>query len=835
MACATSSAKPALRAIGMALVLAASAAAGKEYSYGFNFSFSPTREKLGVRMETKDPDGPGVANFKVADLKDGKVISTFSIPARAWHRKEVDLPGLDGEYEITMDLDGAETRKRFERRHFPWEGNTIGKSETVYPPFTPIEVSGDGEGATLKTVLREHVLGVGGLPAAVKAAGRQLFAGPARLVTESGDLSGTLKVVSAKPNRVVTRAELSSPSGFEASAEGIWEEDGCLDWRFTMRKGTVESLILEIPLAAETATMIHALGKMRATTSATLPKKDGVVWAADRTPQLIPNFCPYLFVGDQHRGFAWWAESPNGWGWSGKTPNCELVGKGGGVVLRVRIVDRKTEIKSPTTLRMGMMAAPAKPRPKDWLTRWNARNYHFIATDICWFSESNCGGVQPAGGYLPLWEWIGDCYLPGRRPDLSRIDETMKPVDEYVKAYGPDDSRMLSAEFRRMMRQHEEWGRGKDRTPMFYFNRSVWNNCPEWKTYMGEWMMQMWNEPALYGTSPSRNEIYIEPCDSYLDYACWWWRKSFEVAGNRGVYCDNYFNMQSWNFWHPDGLGRNVIWALRAQAKRARQMMCELGMEPFFWPHMSSQSLLPWMSFSEGQLDWEWNMGGAPLQKRFTREYLKLASWGELGGIVPKALMDRNGIESGALARNTFVAGLHLCGMTAYFNGDGAPFDDTVRNIYQKSPKLKFWNSFMDGRLPVKCSDPSAEWCVWCIPGERALVEALSWNAAGGQAAVFEIDYAMLDLPLPPADGAPGVEAAGSRMDSIMGDSMEDAFDAVGADGFGSSLGQLDDSPLDFENLLEKGPQPVGKKGFTVTFGPYGVFVGEFTKARAAR
>ena len=24
------------------------------------------------------------------------------------------------------------------------------------------------------------------------------------------------------------------------------------------------------------------------------------------------------------------------------------------------------------------------------------------------------------------------------------------------------------------------------------------------------------------------------------------------------------------NFWHPDGLGRNVIWALRTQAKRVR-------------------------------------------------------------------------------------------------------------------------------------------------------------------------------------------------------------------------------------------------------------------------
>ncbi len=821
---ATSSVKQTLRALGMALALAALAVRGEEYTYGFNFSFSPSRAKLGVRMETKDPDGPKVANFKVADVKDGKVIATFSIPARAWHRKIVDLPELDGEYEITMDLDGAETKKRFERRHFPWEGNTLGKSETVYPPFIPIEVSGAGEGAKLRTVLREHTLGVGGLPAAVVAAGKQIFAGPARLVTEAGDLAGTLEVVSAKPNRVVTRSKLKDPSGFEASAEGIWEEDGCLDWRFTMEKGTVESLVLEIPLAAETATMIHALGVMRATTSATLSKEEGVVWAANRTPQAIRNFCPYLFVGNAHRGFSWWAESPNGWGWSKKTPNCELVRGGDRVTLRIRIVDEKTEIKSPRTLRMGFMAAPAKPRPKDWLTRWNAKNYHFIATDICWFSESNCGGVQPAGGYMPLWEWIGDCYLPGRKPDLNRIEEILKPVDEYLKAYGPGDQAMLSSEFRRMMVQHEEWGCCKDRTPMFYFNRSVWNNCPDWKTYMGEWMMQMWNGP--YGGGPSRNEIYIEPCDSYLDYACWWWKKSFEVAGNRGVYCDNYFNMISWNFWNEDGYGRNVIWALRTQAKRVRQMMCELGMEPFFWPHMSSQFLLPWMSFSDGQLDWEWNMGEAPLQRRFNREYLKLATWGELGGIIPKALMDRSGLTK-TLARNTFVAGLNLCGMTTYFIGDGTPFDDLVQGVYQKSPTLKFWNSFMEGPLPVKCSDPAAEWCVWCIPGERAMLEALSWNAQGGQTAVFEIDYAMLGLPAPAAEGTPGLENARNLMEKAVDNMIE-----FGDDAGDFGVGALDESPLDFTNLLEKGPQPVGKKGFSVRFGGNGVFVGEFTKAK---
>lgn len=809
----------------LVLLAAVSPARGEGGGYGFDFSFSPSRSQLGVWMRPENPDDGTTAEFAVSDVKDGKVVKSFTLSTKPHSLVRVDLPELDGDYEITMKVGGAEVKKHFERHHFPWEGNTLGKSETVYPPFLPIEVSGAGEGATLKTVLREHKLGIGGLPAAITAAGKEIFAGPARLVTDEGEVTGTLEVVTKKPNRVVTKASLKGPSGLKASAEGIWEEDGCLDWRLTLEEGTVRSLTLEVPLRAETATMIHALGTMRATTSATLPKKDGVVWAANRTPQSIPNFCPYVYVGNQHRGFAWWAESPNGWGWSKKTPNCELVRAGDTVTLRVRLVDQETQVVRPRKIRMGLMAAPAKPRPADWVTRWTARKYKLIATDICWFSESNCGGVQPAGGNLELWKWIGDCYLPGRKPELGRIEEIMKPVDEYLAVYGPKSQKMLSAEFRRMMRQHEEWGRPKVATPMFYFNRSVWNNCPEWKTYMGEWQMQMFHQP--YGKGPSRDEIYIEPCESYLDYACWWWKKSFELCGNRGVYCDNYFNMKSHNFWHPDWIDRNVIWALRAQAKRVRQMMCELKMEPYFWPHMSSQSLLPWLSYSEGQLDWEWNMcievGPRPLQRRYPREYLKLSSWGEAGGVIPRALMDSDERMKGYV-RDTFTVGLHLCGMTAEYAGDvrTAAFDALVQNTYQRDKSLRYWNSFMDGKLPVKCSDPSAEWCLWSIPGKRALLEALSWNGKGGQTAVFEIDYAALGLPEPIAEGAPCAKSAAANPMTMEDDPLGSGDDDLGID-------TLDESTLDFWNLLEKGPQPVGKRGFSVKFGPHGVFAGELT------
>jgi hypothetical protein len=91
----------------------------------------------------------------------------------------------------------------------------------------------------------------------------------------------------------------------------------------------------------------------------------------------------------------------------------------------------------------------------------------------------------------------------------------------------------------------------------------------------------------------------------------------------------------------------------------------------------------------------------------------------------------------------------------------------------------------------------------------------------GGKEAVFKVDYAALGLPAPLAEGAPSAEAAGDKMDSLMDD---------GDGGLGSQGLALDDSPLDFYNMIEKGAQPAGKKGFSVKFGTYGCFVGEFTR-----
>lgn len=63
---------------------------------------------------------------------------------RAWDKppfkeklKVGDLP--DGEYKLTVTLDGWKDpfERSFKRIHFSWEGNTLGITDKVLPPFTP--------------------------------------------------------------------------------------------------------------------------------------------------------------------------------------------------------------------------------------------------------------------------------------------------------------------------------------------------------------------------------------------------------------------------------------------------------------------------------------------------------------------------------------------------------------------------------------------------------------------------------------------------------------------------------------------------------------------------
>ena len=121
-----------------------------------------------------------------------------------------DVPALDaGDYELVTQLQGVDVKPQvqpFTRQHFAWEGNKLGLSDIVVPPFTPIGVKGN----EIDTVLRQHQINGVGLWNQVVADGDPLLKAPMRLeATINGKVlsaQGNVKVLSHKATQVVTNA-----------------------------------------------------------------------------------------------------------------------------------------------------------------------------------------------------------------------------------------------------------------------------------------------------------------------------------------------------------------------------------------------------------------------------------------------------------------------------------------------------------------------------------------------------------------------------------------------------------------------------------------------------
>jgi hypothetical protein len=116
----------------------------------FKFAYYPTLNRMRLLADiTNLPEGaaPSAVNVSIRTQDDKTPVRLFSLPADDFEdgrcERTIDLPPLEGKYEIALRAEGAgvpdpETVKTFERLAFPWENFAGGRSTTVYPPFEPM-------------------------------------------------------------------------------------------------------------------------------------------------------------------------------------------------------------------------------------------------------------------------------------------------------------------------------------------------------------------------------------------------------------------------------------------------------------------------------------------------------------------------------------------------------------------------------------------------------------------------------------------------------------------------------------------------------------------------
>ena len=760
---------------------------------------------------------PSRVTATVRSASDKRPVKSVDFPLAGFRggRQEqtVELPPLEGQYEIALRAEGqgvppGELVKRFQRHKFPWENTPLGRSTKVYPPFTPIRMAG----RTLQTVLRTHQLNDVGLldqvacTSANTGVTKPLLAAPMRYVvkldgSEVPVAAAPLKVITAKENEVQTEGRFQA-GGLAASFRDTWDYDGTVKVDLSMESTggrSLDALWLEIPFLAEAAPLIHANSdRIRAPVAQAVPAGEGPVWNASKVAcdEFLKNFCPYVYLGSGVRGLAWFAENDKGWAWDPATPNLDVVRRGGQVVLRVHLVNRPLVVTSARRLSFGLLAVPVKPmlnvagtrekgdrgdrREKGdsphlceapfgpfrqmgtvpffpagyngWRYRFLRDNYHLLGTDINWLALGDCGSVYPAGKDLLLWETI-------KQGSLGRLTAAQEQaaIDRgraYFEPYGPE----AVETFVRHARHNFESHRGAKM--VFYYNRASCQLFDEFETFKDEWCL---DDLRAVGEGKGRGEIKVVPSASYIDYNLYWYARSFELAGNEGVYWDNWFFAPSYNTGMTDAYRREDgsvapaagIWGLRELAKRTFVLMNERGMRPVTFPHITSFSPLPLLSFATMQYDWEWKYSEGDVQDRYRPEYLQLVSTGELAGAWPVLLGDQGPLGDDPWTQRTFSA----VRIVHELDGQGG-FGMTWMKSHQEShrrlgapvlamldrPGLVVYKYWEDRPSPVTASSAEVPTIVYSVPGREALVAAVSY-ARTDLEVTLRADLAALGLP----------------------------------------------------------------------------------------
>ncbi len=708
-------------------------------AFDFEFAHYPYARKLRIENMLRSYKGriPEKIPVSLVERETGKTVWKNFLPGKDGAISEFTVPELNGKYRLLFDMNGATLEKELERKHFEWENNKLGLSRKVYPPFTPMTVGG----RTIGTVLREHRLAETGLPEQITVKGVDLLASGSRILANGEAVSGSLSF-REKAEDCVRTSSILTGKGFSAVASGRWEYDGALKYDLTLQPGRVERLTVEIPLKGELIPVAYA-GMMRDIRLKRLEQRPGILWKSTDVP-LVKNmpegFCNYLYLGSAHRGLCFFAENDRNWGWKHGTPNLEVERKGGELILRIHLVNAPLAVTEARTLSFGLLAAPVKPRPADWATRWIDNKYTVLGTDVNWLGGPGCCAcVYPPGREMIFWEALAKANTepvrtPAQREERKKTaDSLIRIADRYFKAYDVPD---YQKGYNRTVYHRIVRGASYGRSMIFYYNRSVYNGLDEYPTFMNEWTAADFESRRYV---PSINEIFIIPSKSYIDYSLYWHRKSFRYRNN-GIYWDNMMIVPTYNTEMTDAYraadGSVVpaagIWQMREMVKRAFVMMCEEGMAPVTLPHMTSLSILPLLSFATYQLDWEWKRSAGPVQTRFSRDYCQIVSHGELAGVTPFVCNDAGPLADREDIQRSF-AGVTLVHMLDRYNFvPTKPLKSlnlAVHAQYLHDPALETFRYWDERKCPdFSVGNGEIAWIIHRVPGKKALLGLCSYS-----------------------------------------------------------------------------------------------------------
>jgi len=468
-----------------------------------------------------------------------------------------------------------------------WLASTAGKSDEVLPPWTPLELSGSEVGVWGRTYEFEALP----WPSSVVSGDAKVLARP---ITLTGTADGiefawtgpTPQTVEAKPHvvRLATRADSDSVRCEGAVAI---EYDGMIrsDFKLVPKKerALIQKLALEITLPREHAKYLHQWpGRWGSCgNSAALPE-DGYGGA----------FKPFVWLGDEWRGLAWFSPSDRNFFIKEGEHAIEIRQEGDVVILRVNLITEPLSIREPLEYTFGFQATPVKPMKPD---AWDFRICHMGAYGL----EDR--PLEPGSGKkITVLDRLAELGVR-----TICFHEQWTDIQAYPKTtHGEKLKKLVDA-------CHEH-----DIQILLYHGYEMSTIAPEWDEYHEQCLVQprRGGYKRKYQPEPDQTAYVVCYRSKWQDFFAHHLQKLIEEYGIDGVYLDG--TSEPWGcanqnhgcgYVRPDGsVGKTYpFFDTRSMMKRIYTMVKAHNPKGQVNVHQSTCMTIPTLSFATSYWDGE--------------------------------------------------------------------------------------------------------------------------------------------------------------------------------------------------------------------------------------
>ncbi|MBI4027734.1 MAG: hypothetical protein HY360_22300 [Verrucomicrobia bacterium] len=498
---------------------------------------------------------------KVANARKGELVFDLSSFPEKEYAVQVAAHGSLGSFK--------QTEKWMSCRNAEWLGFAARQSgkHAVPKPWKPIQIADDED---IKTSQMEYRFSDQPFPQQIVSGGENLLAAPVALAVKADKQELSFQPEKRKwiekfPDRAAFRQDLISrdlkvETKVTAEFDGMTRFDVVLSPR---KKGgvVISGLVLEIPLKPQFAMLKYPY-------AGHLQKWSVLDLEGEVQGDWKDCFLPHLWVGNDEKGLAWFAETDEHFKLRDETRAVEIARRSGRIVMRITMVDHPVTVTEPLGYTFGLMATPSRPLAENW------SSMRFASC------TSTTSRPMVSTGYTTGPEYHAKPGVPYPASDPDRFIKSLSKDSNiknlvYVTSNGAGDN---IPEYRYY---HQEWKNPAIRDTWTYASRGFFHDgiCPA---------SPSWRDFFLSSTAKAIDEYGID--GFYYDYGT-------VMPDTNPVYCG----------YTRDGkqFPTYPIFADRELRKQIYMLFQEKGKAPWFVLHNYSKMMAPLASFCQMVLDGE--------------------------------------------------------------------------------------------------------------------------------------------------------------------------------------------------------------------------------------